>query len=467
MRILGRVRLSRFKEESTSVERQRELVEQYAAVHDHTVVGWAEDVDVSGSVSPFDAPGLGPWFGEDKRDEWDVLVVWRLDRLSRRVIALNEVFGWMIEHNKTLVSLSESLDLSNWVGRLVANVIAGVAEGELEAIKERTRASRKKLLETGRWPGGQVPFGLTAVELPGGGYRLGLHPEEAPSVRQIVKDVIAGGAVEAVADKYEMLPSTLWKMMGQKYLLGHATYEGQTVRDLEGQPVLNADPILTQDTWDQLQAALEARRRGPHRTRDTAPLNGVVKCYVCSENLFHKIYRRDYGKGLYRYYHCRVKGHCAQVEAGMVEEQLTDAFLNAVGDLPVQQRIYRQAENHSAALEAAERAVDELTPLLGTVTSNTMKARLAGQLKALDKQIAELEKLPQTQAGWEYVSTDKTYREIWEAGSTEEHRELLLRSGITFKIQRVPGTAALQSELYVPEEIQDLLNAKKPLPNPG
>jgi site-specific DNA recombinase len=462
MRILGRVRLSRFKEESTSVERQRELIEQYANLHDHTIVGWAEDTDVSGSVSPFDAPGLGPWLREDKQGEWDVLVVWRLDRLSRRVIALNEMFGWMLEHNKTLVSMSESLDLSNWVGRLVANVIAGVAEGELEAIKERTKASRKKLLENGRWPGGQVPLGLTPVELPGGGYRLGLHPEEAPIVRGLVDDVIAGGAVEAVAAKHNMLPSTLWKMMGQKYLLGHATYEGQTVRDLEGKPVLNAEPILTQDTWDQLQSALEARRRGPHRTRDTAPMNGVVKCYICDQNLFHKIYHRDYGKGLYRYYHCRVKGHCAQVDAEMVEEQLTEAFLNAVGDHPVSERIYRQAEDHTAALEDAVRAVDELTPLLGTVTSNLMKARLTAQLEALDKQIADLEKLPVTQSGWEYVSTNQTYAEVWDAGDTEQRRELLLRSGITFKIQRIADTAAIRSELYVPDEIKDRLNAKNP-----
>jgi hypothetical protein len=156
-----------------------------------------------------------------------------------------------------------------------------------------------------------------------------------------------------------------------------------------------------------------------------------------------------------------VKGHCAQVDAEIVEEQLIGAFLNAVGDCLVTERIYRQAEDHSAALEDAARAVDELTPLLGTVTSNLMKARLTAQLEALDKQIADLEQLPVTQAGYEYVSTDQTYAEVWETSDTDERRELLLRSGITFKIQRVPGTQALQSELYVPEEIQDLLNAKK------
>ena len=164
---------------------------------------------------------------------------------------------------------------------------------------------------------------------------------------------------------------------------------------------------------------------------------------------------------MYRYYNCRVKDHCAQVDAEMVEEQVADAFLNAVGDLPVQERVYRQAEDHSAALEDAVRAVDELTPLLGTVTSNLMKARLTGQLEALDKRIAELEKLPVTSAGWELKDTGSTFKSVWDMSDQNERRQLLLRSGIRFKIQRISGTQAIQSELYVPEEIQDLLNAKK------
>lgn len=50
-RVLGRVRLSRLTDESTSAERQRELIEQWSAMNDHTVVGWAEDLDISGSVT--------------------------------------------------------------------------------------------------------------------------------------------------------------------------------------------------------------------------------------------------------------------------------------------------------------------------------------------------------------------------------------------------------------------------------
>ncbi len=52
MRVLGRIRLSRMTEESTSAARQREIIEMWAKSNDHEIVGWAEDIDVSGSVDP-------------------------------------------------------------------------------------------------------------------------------------------------------------------------------------------------------------------------------------------------------------------------------------------------------------------------------------------------------------------------------------------------------------------------------
>lgn len=121
MGILGRVRLSRQSEESTSIQRQKELIEKYAQDNGHTIVGWAEDIDVSGSVSPFDAPGLGEWLRPPKQDQWDILVAWKLDRLARSSINIHKLFEWIQNNDKSLVSTSENIDLSNWVGRLVVS----------------------------------------------------------------------------------------------------------------------------------------------------------------------------------------------------------------------------------------------------------------------------------------------------------------------------------------------------------
>src|ERR1700722_5533135 len=86
VRVLGRIRLSRATDESTSPERQREVIETWAAQHDHEMIGWAEDRDVSGSVDPFDAPALGPWLADDRKHEWDIVAAWKLDRLGRDAI---------------------------------------------------------------------------------------------------------------------------------------------------------------------------------------------------------------------------------------------------------------------------------------------------------------------------------------------------------------------------------------------
>ena len=153
LRVLGRLRLSKSTEESTSIERQREIIQQWANANEHTVVGGAKDIDVSGAVDPFDTPQLGEWLNH-RFPEWDILCAWKLDRLGRKAVQLNRLFGWCGEHDKTVVSCSESIDLGSWAGRMLASVIAGLAEGELEAIQERQRGSRRKLRETARWAGG-------------------------------------------------------------------------------------------------------------------------------------------------------------------------------------------------------------------------------------------------------------------------------------------------------------------------
>lgn len=89
---LGRLRLSRSTDESTSIERQRDTITQWADANGHTIAGWAEDSDVSGSIDPFDTPQLGDWL-DNRAPEFNVVACWKLDRLSRNALKLNKLFG--------------------------------------------------------------------------------------------------------------------------------------------------------------------------------------------------------------------------------------------------------------------------------------------------------------------------------------------------------------------------------------
>src|SRR6478609_3131376 len=200
LRVLGRIRLSKEADESgTSIERQRESITQWSTMHGHNIVGWAIDSGVSGSVDPFDTPGLGQWLKPDRLSDWDALVAYPLDRLSRRVIPLNKLFGFVQDHDKTLASVSESLDLSTWIGRLVANVIGGVAEGELEAIRERNRGSHDKVRQLGRWHGGVPPYGYSTVKHDGGWY-LAVDAAESRVIREeILPRVLSHESTNSIA----------------------------------------------------------------------------------------------------------------------------------------------------------------------------------------------------------------------------------------------------------------------------
>ncbi|MEU9102287.1 recombinase family protein [Streptomyces sp. NPDC048361] len=78
---------------STAIERQRRSIEHYlAAPHVSGILaGEAEDADVSGGLSPFKLPALGKWLN-NRADDFDVIIAYRLDRLTRRALHFNEPF---------------------------------------------------------------------------------------------------------------------------------------------------------------------------------------------------------------------------------------------------------------------------------------------------------------------------------------------------------------------------------------
>ncbi|MCV7186398.1 recombinase family protein [Mycolicibacterium murale] len=452
MRALGRLRLSVTTDESTSIERQREVIARWAEANGHNMIGWAEDVDVSGSIDPFDTPQLGDWLN-NRAPEFDVIVAWKLDRLGRNAIQLSKLFGWCIEHEKTLVSCSESIDLSNWAGRMLGSVIAGLAEGELEAMRERQRASRHKLRETARWPGGRPPYGYRSVDNPAGaGKVLEIDPEAQSVVRRIVDSVIDGVPLNRIvrelnidgirppADHYRVSmgrEDTLspWRTGPTKFLLtaptlvGHAHTKGTTVRDADGLPVQMGEPLVTDDERELILAELARATGVPRERGKPAQLAGIAVCFFCGTRLTMTRQKKKY-----RYYRCP-KACAALIPADTAEQLAEDTFLEDKGSEDVVERVWVPGDTNETELRAAVRAFDELSAAAGTMTSRTAAERLQGQLAALDRKIAELEAAPSVGARWEYRPTGEKYREVWERTiDPDERREMLKRAGIVIRL---------------------------------
>lgn len=74
MRVLGAIRQSKTLDRAISPQAQREAITAWAAANGHEVAVWIEDLSTSGSVSPFERPGLGPYLTEPlKIAAWDIL----------------------------------------------------------------------------------------------------------------------------------------------------------------------------------------------------------------------------------------------------------------------------------------------------------------------------------------------------------------------------------------------------------
>jgi DNA invertase Pin-like site-specific DNA recombinase len=165
-----------------SLEAQRDACAAYIASQRHE--GWVklsktyEDGGYSGGT--MDRPGLQQLLSDVEAGKIDIIVVYKIDRLTRSLTdfaRLNEVLD---KHNVSFVAVTQQFNTSTSMGRLTLNVLLSFAQFEREVAGERIRdkvaASKKK----GMWMGGPVPLGYAVKDR-----KLVMVPEEADVVRHI------------------------------------------------------------------------------------------------------------------------------------------------------------------------------------------------------------------------------------------------------------------------------------------
>ncbi|SUA04022.1 phague integrase [Mycolicibacterium fortuitum] len=481
MRVLGAVRLSKLTEESTSPDRQRERIHWWAQGHQPaTVVAISEDLDTSGALDPFKRASLGKWLTDTPPEPWDVLVAWKLDRISRSSMDTETLLRWCLERGKRIVCVDDNIDTDTQMGQVWVKLASIFAEVERNSIKERVTQARKKLRSEARWGGETVHYGLKPQKLPDGGWRLVHDTEAVEVIRRIVTDVMRGDSVQSIADRLTAegvssprdrqrelqgkptkgaawSTTTLHRLLESKTLLGYTVHQGDA--DPE---VMKSDPILSASEYRSLQAVLDLRKRPKttNRTGNTSPLLGVAVCLGCKRPMHQK---SQVSKGKrYRYYYCPERPrHGDQISAERLEQELEDVFLEELGDTEVYEPVALPASDHSDELDAARMRLEVITEALRKATSLAVMESLAEQLSDLDARIAELEALPVQPARTEHVPTGQKYRELWESldSDTDARRRLLLDSGIRYEVLLEGRTrnqgGAFKSRLYVPHDIRE------------
>ena len=459
MRLLGAVRLSDLTEETTSPARQREAITHTALARADTLIDTVEDLGVSGAVSPFDRAALGPWLSDPgKIRQWDGLVVHKLDRLTRSLSDFADLVKWCQANGKTIVSISESLDLSTSHGRMLANILITFAEFERERISERRKEAAVKMRQSARWGGGRVPYGYRPVKN-GAGWELEPDPETVKVVRRMVDEVTEGLSANELARVFtaEGIPApqgrdwhaqAIIRILRNPALRGYVTTaktheKPQVVRGPDGLPVKRA-PIVDDVTWMRLQRALDDGSHEKTGVRhDASPLLGSAVCARCGGALHaFRFVRRNRP---YAYYRCanRPKRTCDAPQMTMIdlENVVVDSFTAEFGDKPWLEKIEHPGDDHSQELASVGQQIADLTT--EKFVQGITRPDYEQMMSALQREHARLSALPVGEPTVEIVDTGKTLGDHWATLDMHGKGRFLREIGIQALAGRVQDRAVV------------------------
>ena len=128
-------------------------------------------------------PGLEEMLFDAEAQAFDTLLVFRVDRLSRKVRELALMVDELTQHGVVLKSITEPFDTANAAGKMMLQMLGVFAEFEHATIVERTKVGMEKKAKGGKFVGGYVPFGYRLDPEKG----LVIHEEEALIVRKLFR----------------------------------------------------------------------------------------------------------------------------------------------------------------------------------------------------------------------------------------------------------------------------------------
>ncbi|MEQ9661875.1 MAG: recombinase family protein [Parasphingopyxis sp.] len=366
-------------QEFNSLDAQREACAAYIASQRHE--GWEMRPDFyddgGWSGGNMERPGLKALLADVEAGKIDVIVVYKVDRLTRALSDFARIVDILDAHDASFVSITQAFNTTTSMGRLTLNVLLSFAQFEREVISERVRdkiaASKKK----GMWMGGMIPLGYDVVEK-----KLIVNETEAETVRHIMRRYVQLGSVadlmtalksEGVRTKVQHCRNgrtrgggafgrgALYHLLQNRIYRGEIEYRGEIYAG-------EHEAIVPVNLWQQVQAALAANRtarKNGTNAKEPSLLAGMIRD---ADGRTLRPSHATKGSVRYRYYVSVGQGkqdQTVRIPAGDIERAVIDAMVAllddeiglverlAPGDAAVTQRIVEAARGQKLALREA------------------------------------------------------------------------------------------------------------------
>ena len=291
------------EQEFNSLHAQREACESYIA--SQRSEGWVlvrdqyDDGGISGGT--LERPALKQLLADIEDGLIDVVVVYKIDRLSRSLMDFSKLVEVFDRNGVTFVSVTQSFNTTTSMGRLTLNILLSFAQFEREVTAERIRDKIRASRQKGMWMGGIVPLGYRVENR-----KLVIEESEAATVRMIFERFIAIGSATELAKIFavENVRTRRGKLIDKGFLyklLNNRVYIGEAVHKGESYPGEHQG-IIDRALWDKVHAILtESPRKRASNTRAQTPalLKGLI--FGPDGAAFSPTHTKK-GEKLYRYY---------------------------------------------------------------------------------------------------------------------------------------------------------------------
>lgn len=339
----------------------------------------------------------------NKTPSFDGIIFLRLDRLTRSNKDLFTLIDLFNKYNIQFLSVKESLDSSNAVGRLMISIIGIMASFEREVIGERVSASMLARIQQGIWPGSILPFGYKRIPsgqpLPNGRQPKKIIPDPSliPVIRKIFQLAAENRSLQFIGqmlekDNVKTAQNGSWRKQAILNVIRNPYYKGSP--RWRGKSYAGSiTPIVDADLWDKANKVMGSNLPGHRFSKKPKTyiylLEGLLRCGCCNSSLIttfaqgHK--NKEGAIQKFHYYQCsrsKLGLGCSatRIPATTFDRALLDYFKRA-------------RENKDIIIQAIGKTIEiaqkqlKITSRKITITEKTLQAAKKEASKLIDMAI--------------------------------------------------------------------------------
>ena len=294
----------------SSLETQRERLEAYCqSQEDYSVYRVYEDGGYS--ADSLDRPALKEMLRDVREGRLNCVLTYKIDRLTRSVRDFHQLMDLFDRCGVKFVSVTQSLDTQNPMGRLLRNVLLDFAQFEREMTADRTRDKMFQRAQKGLWNGGNVPYGYSAENK-----RLIVNEEEAPRLRFMFHRFaevpsLSGLRTELHRRGWYARSGKPWNKMALDHILRNPIYCG-LIRFNKQRFKGEQEALIEEVLFTKVQLLRRDRSHGSTKVSRVFLLKGLVRCSDCGSWMTpHYTQKRHKDGSVYRipYYRCTKTMH--------------------------------------------------------------------------------------------------------------------------------------------------------------